>query len=325
MNARLLRMWLRLSAAMGMAAWLVLAVASWASGPELDTYQVMFLLAPLVVVPLALALLVKLEANVGRSPVFLVACLAQPPAAWMVATSFAFAAGVWAGLLTLPWAGVCILVALAAARAFQVSQPRTAGALCARLGMLYLSVGAGALLLSRLGVSPLGFEEPIVFLTAVHFHYTGFAAPVSAAALGEAATLLNPHRDIFRLASLGLVTATPLLAAGWMLDSAAWKLACVLALVASLAVLAGLTLRVALPSGRLLPRALLAMSAGSVLFGMVMAGLYAVGEFAGHSLVGLHDMARLHGTANGFGFTLCGLLGWNLRLTGDPKPKEEIA
>jgi len=64
--------------------------------------------------------------------------------------------------------------------------------------------------------------------------------------------------------------------------------------------------------GRGVPRTLLAVSGGSVLFGMVLAGLYGAGGFAGHSIIGLHEMAVLHGAANGIGFTLCGLLAMNL-------------
>jgi hypothetical protein len=48
----------------------------------------------------------------------------------------------------------------------------------------------------------------------------------------------------------------------------------------------------------------------SVVFSMVMAALWAIGEYPLQPFVHLAEMARLHGTANAFGFTFCGLFGW---------------
>ncbi len=41
-----------------------------------------------------------------------------------------------------------------------------------------LVFAAGWLVASRLGVEPLGFDEPIVLLAAVHFHFAGFVTAV---------------------------------------------------------------------------------------------------------------------------------------------------
>jgi hypothetical protein len=43
---------------------------------------------------------------------------------------------------------------------------------------------------------------------------------------------------------------------------------------------------------------------------LILAALWSVGEYPLQPFVHLAEMARLHGTANAFGFTLCGLLGW---------------
>jgi hypothetical protein len=210
---------------------------------------------------------------------------------------------------------VCTLVALTGLAGLQKARPATASAFGSLAGMLYLPIGAAALGLSRAGIAPLHFSEPIVLLTAVHFHFTGFATPVFAAILDRslaATASWAKGRHPLAFATIALISATPLLAVGWLLDSPAWKLACVLVLVASVSVLAVLSLRLALATRSLLPRLLLTISAASVLFGMVLAGLYGAGEFGGHSLIGLHEMARLHGVANGVGFSLCGLLAMDL-------------
>ncbi|MGB0036863.1 MAG: YndJ family transporter, partial [Candidatus Acidiferrales bacterium] len=50
----------------------------------------------------------------------------------------------------------------------------------------------------------------------------------------------------------------------------------------------------------------------SVIVSMALAALWAIGEYPLQPFVHLAEMARLHGTANAFGFTLCGLIGWIL-------------
>jgi hypothetical protein len=48
--------------------------------------------------------------------------------------------------------------------------------LCLHAALVYWPVGCLWLVISRAGVNPLGFSDDIVLLTAVHFHYAGFAA-----------------------------------------------------------------------------------------------------------------------------------------------------
>ncbi len=314
MNARAQRAWLLLSAAIGAGAWLGVPLFAHRFALDAGIFEVMFLLAPLVVTPLALALLARRYAA-GIPLIFALACAMQPVAACGVVLSFFLAAGAPAGILTLPWLAVCALVALTGLAGLQRLKPLTAGALAACAGMMYLALGGAALTLSRSGIKALGLEEPIVLLTAVHFHFTGFAAAVLISALGDVfarSPLAAHHARAVATSAVGLIAATPLLAIGWLLESAAWKLMCVLMLVASLALLAALAFRLAARRGPALPRMLLAGSGASVLFGMVLAGLYGAGEFAGHSLIGLQEMARWHGVANGIGFTICGLLAFNL-------------
>jgi hypothetical protein len=57
---------------------------------------------------------------------------------------------------------------------------------------------------------------------------------------------------------------------------------------------------------------LLTIAAASIAFSMAFAAIWAIGEYPLQQFVNLDQMERLHGTANAFGFTLCGLLGWIL-------------
>ncbi len=59
-------------------------------------------------------------------------------------------------------------------------------------------------------------------------------------------------------------------------------------------------------------RRLLAVSAASLLAGMVLAGLYGVGEYIHRPWLDILRMIHSHGVLNALGFTLCGLTGWHL-------------
>lgn len=249
-------------------------------------------LALVVIVPLGLRLLSPNDDP--RIAVFIGA---------ISASSFLLPAGWTAGALTLPWFLFCALQAAkallwAAAFGFQ-----GASGVSAAVAPSFLTFGAGWLSLSRLGVAPMGFGEPIVLLTAMHFHYAGFAASTMAAlVLGE----LSASRVHWGGPTAAAIIAGPvLLAMGW----ASWpplKLAGAVSLALGVVTLAWLMLgldRVGLG------RWLLRVSAGSIPLGMTLALAYVFGEWTGQTWVDMPRMAAFHGTLNGVGFCLCGMLG----------------
>lgn len=172
-------------------------------------------------------------------------------------------------------------------------------------GCMMLPVGGGWLVLSRLGASVMGFEEPIPLLTAVHFHYAAFATLVLVGLAGRCAG----DGTVYRCIVAGAIAGPPLLAAGITLSPLVEIVgACVLVL--ALSALAVLTLVRIVPRMCGLARLLLAVSAVSVLGGMACALAYAAGEFTGIGIISLGKMARIHGPLNGLGFALAGLAGW---------------
>ncbi|HKB14937.1 MAG TPA: YndJ family transporter, partial [Planctomycetota bacterium] len=241
------------------------------------------------------------------------AVLLQPLAAGLVLLSFFLAPGTPGGLLAVPWLVLCLVVALTGLFRLFLGGIARLEEVAIDVGLLFLPVGAGWLLLSRLGTSPLGFVEPIVMLTAVHFHFTAFVAPLLAAMAGR----IVKRRGPYRISVLGLLLGTPTLAIGWTLHSPALKLAAVALLSISLTLLALL----ALPRLGAIrdPRAegLLGLSFLSLLAGMALAFAYGLGEFRATGGIAIPDMALAHGLANGLGFSLCGLLGWNLEIGAD--------
>ncbi len=305
------------SALLGGAAWTVMVAGAAAGRFALDIIALLFLLAPLVVVPLGLDVL-RRRAGGKLALVDRAAHILQPLAAALVVASFFVPPGRTAALLAAGWLVLCGLVGLSGAARFLRGGYRSLEQACFAVGPMYLLVGGVWLALSRLGATPAGFAEPIVLLTGVHFHYTGFALPLVAGATGQTlGTASRGAKSAFRLVALGILAGPAVLAAGFVL-SPVLKVCAAVVLAAATIGLAGLLVVVLPRVHSQLAKALLLVSAGSLGVAMVLAGVYALGEYAERYWLLIPQMARFHGVANGLGFALCGLLAWTLesRLRG---------
>jgi hypothetical protein len=283
----------RVTVAAGAAAWLILCVVPWEPNLGIGLIEKLFLLAPLVVVPMGLEL---------TGPVAPGKALLQLFAAAFVAASFLVERGTLAASLTVPWLIVVALAGIEGARRFAAGAWREPARVCEAAALLMLPAGGLGLLQSRLGLEPLGYREPVVLLVAVHFHYAAFVSPLMAS------------RVVGRNWPVALATSagSPVLALGYILFVPWVRLAGATLLVAGLAATAVMTLlrlRCVLPG---IARALLAVAAGSVAVAMAYAGVYALADFFGEVWVAIPQMARTHGVINALGFSVCGLLGWTL-------------
>ena len=173
-----------------------------------------------------------------------------------------------------------------------------------------MAVGGAWLVASRWGMRPLGIQEPMGLLTAVHFHFAGFAtATIAAATLDFAERRGKPpglHHIVIVVAGLPFVVA-----AGFVI-SPALKLPAAVAFSASVAVLAMFLRSVARQATHPTARVLLQVAAGAIFAGVVMSAAYAVADFSGSEALTIPQMARTHGILNSVGFCLPGLLGWLL-------------
>jgi len=318
------------SALLGGMVWAGLVVRS-ALGPDLHwgaqqfgTIELLFLLGPLVVVPLGLELFVRLDDHADASGLVRAAHWMQFSAALLVAASFFFERGFTAAALVLPWFFVGGLLACHGLKILFSPAPKSLRAACVIASFLYLPIGCAWLIASRFGLNPMSFQEPIVLLTAVHFHFAGFAAPLmTRAAAGALEGSSSVVRRMFNVVATGVLIGPGMLAAGFVVGPRL-KLAAALLLVLSEAGLAVLFL---VACRRLQPRwarALVGISAASVLGAMGLAGIWAIGEFPLQPFVHLAEMAKFHGTANALGFTICGLLGWTFSLSEAMRRNDHI-
>ena len=308
------------SALLGAIVWCGLLAAASVHRLELEWIDLLFLFAPLVIVPLGLVLTSRIEPGVVPSLPETIARLVQFPCAFLAVASLCLARGILAASLSAAWLLFCGLLALGGLIRLYRGAFRHLDSAFPAVAFLFLLVGAAWLVASRLGLTPLGFQEPIVLLTAVHFHYAGFAAPLLARSARRAlgGSQISSTRDVLLdIVAAGVLVGPALLAAGFVIGPRV-KLAAAILLATSET---GLALSFLFALRRISQRVakfLIALAAASVAFAMILAALWAIGEYPLQQFVHLAEMARLHGTANAFGFTLCGLLGWTLAVEVAP-------
>lgn len=184
------------------------------------------------------------------------------------------------------------------------------------VGLVLLPVGSIWLLASRAGVPLVGFREPVVTLTAAHFHYAGFAAPVVLGCVGRAFALdkLRTARA-YRVATITVCAGIPLTAIGIMTThvveaTAAVLLACGMLVVCAL-LLAVVPRRAAERST--LAAGLFAVAGVALLGTMGLAVTFALTSSAGRDSsfdgpLSVQTMIDLHGGGNAIGFALGALI-----------------
>jgi Ca2+/Na+ antiporter len=263
-----------------------------------------FLVAPLVVVPLGFRLLEVAAAGYAPPAVTRVGMVA---AGALLALSFLFPTG-FAALYAIPWlvlTGISALVAgVRLLRSPELMRPGPAHAIVAALA--FLATGAAFAFADRLGVQPFGFPADVITLTMVHFHFAGFALPLA----GALAFACRPHRWL-EVATGAVIVGIPTTALGFFGFAAAnWVGALLTATggfgigLATIAVARTLATR---------PAAVLAVVGGaSLLVSMPLAIAYATQALIGTAWLSVGTMAAIHGTLNAFGFALAAIVAWTL-------------
>ena len=293
---------------LGAAAWLVIAAGTWSGWPQLGVIELLFLLAPWMVIPLATSLISSLDGSeppTGRRRASKWIIFAT---AGLVTFSFFLPVGTWAATFAGAWLLVFTFFTLRGLRRLWRYRTRSFSQFCFGIGEAYLIVGGTWLVASRLGLQPVGFQEPIVLLTAVHFHFAGFLSAVLAGLTYERLRETR-WRQVLGATLTGVVVGPGLLGLAFLVGPKV-KLAAVMLIVVGQFGLAPGMVRVALGAANPVARALLIFSSGCVIAGMALAATWALGEFPLQQFVDLGRMERYHGALNAVGFGICGLIGW---------------
>jgi YndJ-like protein len=234
----------------------------------------------------------------------------------------------------------------------RATRARATSSIAIAVAKIDLAVGGAWLVASRLGMRPMGIQEPIGLLTAVHFHFAGFATAMIAAAMlrfaergippcgeerDDGGPTLRPREDRIPLfenrpstslrASSGwgdrvlgvivmLVIGMPYVVAAGFVISPALKMGAAMVFSASVAGLAVFLRAQGWRANDRVARVLLQVAPVAVFAGMVLAGVYAVADFMKSDALPIPQMARTHGILNAVGFCLPGLLGWVVESSG---------
>jgi hypothetical protein len=309
--------WAAVCTTAGVAVWAGIAVLARIGVARLGAIELLFLFAPLVIVPLGLELGRVLG---GGGRFHELARRLQPVGAALAVVTMGLAPGRLAGLVAIGWLLVCVLVAGDGVGKVLVALSTDAGeddrstriARATRVAMgvagVDLAVGGTWLVASRWGMRPMGIQEPIGLLTAVHFHFAGFATAMIGAAMLRFAE--KRGKPSWLTVLVLMVAGLPFLVAAGFVISPAVKMAAAILFSASIAGLAiwlrTMGRRLENPSARIL----LQVAAGAVFAGMMLSGIYAVADYLGSDVLTIPQMARTHGILNAVGFCLPGLLGW---------------
>ena len=255
------------------------------------------LIAPLLIVPSLLHLATPALPRIG--PVNMLAGWPALLAASPLVIAFSLSPGPTALALTLPWLALASTVAFAAV--FD-GLPRLRGPwhrgtvvdLVGDAALAFLAVGALFLLFDRRGLAPLGFAPSIVLVTAIHFHFAGFA-------------LLLVGTDLARrlesrglaIAALGLAIGMPITAAAFLIDSSVVNAAGAALVVAG---------ALGVASGLIRLRRAPLMAAGLILLLGVPFGLaWAAAPLLDTPFLEFDLMIRVHGALNTTGLVLVAL------------------
>jgi len=316
----------RIQAIFGGLIWLAFFWAPLETGPLRPIIMVL-LLAILVIFPLGFSLANPYPTQHSAPIPFKVALVLQPFAAIIVAASFLLPKGVMAGTLAIAWLPLTLFAA--GHGFFQLREQGWRAALdhpaetCLAFAPIYLPIGAIWLLAARMGMEPLGFAEPIVSLTAVHFHYAGFAAPILCGLAGREIGNSANHKSaitgtMYRIVAWIVILGPALVAIGITFSP-------LVEAIAGAVLAMGYTGLALITIGRLrqvngiLPRVFLGLSSLSAVVTMFAAAGFALRTFNLFPFLSIPQMVAIHGWGNAIGFVLCGLLGWGLNQKSDTK------
>jgi hypothetical protein len=302
-------------ALVGLAGTLLWAMISGLAGMHrapLGIIELLFLFAVLAVVPLGLELARPTNREVGTA-LLRAACVLQPLAAFCVVCAFWRPPGRVAAAFCVPWLTFALIAAASGIAPWLRKNSRSSASLIVSVAQFDLAFGSGWLVLSRAGIRPMGFVEPIVLLTAVHFHFSGFATALIAASAirlfdrhGVGATYLRRVVWLVVFLPFGLalgIAVSPLL-----------RLISALALSAAVTGLAALLFWFSpnLQTGT--ARIFVRMASCAAFVALGLACAYALADYTGKPFLAMPAMATTHGVLNSVGFVLLTMLACLIEL-----------
>ncbi|HEX7066000.1 MAG TPA: YndJ family protein [Bacillales bacterium] len=260
----------------------------------LNLVSVIVLFAILIVIPMILPTVQRNDRFYKSAFIF------SRPAGILAACSLLFPQGWIAVLLVLPWFAVTILIALSGLTSIVINkQFSLPGVLVENIAFIYIAVGGAWLFLHQTGAPIMDFSNVIILLTAIHFHYAAFIAPIIVAFVGKQLSIKG-----YSWISIGMIISPPLVAIG-ITGSDIIEAIGVSVFVATLFTYAVLCLLRWVPYMEAkLSKFWFLISSLSLIVAMTAAFVYDM-----RGTLSITQMVWLHGGLNSFGFAFFGALG----------------
>ena len=293
----------------GTAVWSCWVAFQWPHPLEPAWARGVLLLAPLVIVPMGVEILLLTSSFSHSKWLKLVDnwCL---PAAIFFALAYLLPPGWMALCLALPWILATAAMGWAGLIGLWNGAWKKTVEFCFAGGLSYIAVAGVWAIFDRTGLRPLDYDQEIVFLTIAHFHYAGFVLPLlTGLAVEKTGGIFTQVIGYLVVSGVALVAAGILLSQlglgpDWE-GASAWWMA-----LSGIAVAAMHFFLFFKKENPLAVRLLWAFAATMLTGGMLLAGLYGTRYLAPVAGLDIPAMWALHGTANAMGFGFFATLGW---------------
>ena len=302
----------------GSAVWFAIAIVSYLNWIKLDLVELLFLLAPWVIVPAALS---PAPASPKSNPIGIFRSRRRPllVADALCTCSFLRPAGIAAAVLASCWLVICLCIAWDGLNRLLTFRAQSFPQFCVAVAECYIAVGGVWLVASRAGLHPAGFQEPIVLLTAVHFHFAGFLSSIFAGLTFRQLEITGWAKPL-RIILLGTLFGPGLIGIAFLVGPKLKLVAVMLIVIGQCGLAAGMarigaTKVLGTPISRLagsdrLAGLFLIAASSCVIVAMIYAATWALGEYPLQPMTDLSHMERIHGVLNAAGFGVLGTLGW---------------
>ena len=172
------------------------------------------------------------------------------------------------------------------------------------VGFMYIAIG-GAWFFASVAEIDTGFSPIITWLTAIHFHYSGFLFCVSLGLFGRLY-----RGKLYQPVAL-IIVSGPFLVALGITFSTVIEMAAVTLYALAIFILFSMTFEVRMP---LLQAISIRLTIGALCFTIIWSFLYAYGHFTGQVIVDIPNMLDFHGKINCFVFGVFTVIGWALNV-----------
>lgn len=275
-----------------------------------DLIERLLLFAVCVIVPLAL-LLTKTRKRTGHlSKLYVLAIRLHPIGALFAAVSLFLPSGMTAGILSLGWLLFTLLVAWYGLVRFLERGWHMLEETAIDVGLIYLAIGGGWFSISRFGIDVMHFGPTITKLTAIHFHFAAFVAPILIGLVGRIGDEQENHSVIYRVSAFGIMISPLLIAMGITYSRMIEFISVIGFAVALLFYCYQVITRVLNTARHFWARVFHIFSAVTLVFTIALACLYSLGRLLHVQTVSIPDMVAWHGAGNAFAFVLPGLIAW---------------